>query len=206
MAIDISESTLTKTLEYLTDRAGNGDRLAVELLALFEVPALNLKVLTPIPNFNKRLFNAWQELVELQIGQMGENCWSYPVPFADIAENLSVSVETLIQHLETTDIHSLQLLTGRSTNYLVKSQQVGDLAFHSDPNSKSPKSSSDDPSDRASARVILKVGDRIRVNANRPQYKDQTGTIEQVISVSCKIKLDNGWIAFLPNHCLEKIT
>jgi hypothetical protein len=190
MAINISESTLRKTLEYLKIQASSGDRLAADLLTLF--PSSQSET---IPNFDQRLFAAWKELVDLQIG---ENCWSYPVPFADLAENLSISIETLIQHLETIQIDSLQLLSGRGTNYLIKSQQVGDLAFHSAPNFSKPTSTKP-------VQIIFKVGDRIRVNANRPQYINQTGIIDQVISVSCKVKLDNGWVAFLPNHCLEKL-
>ena len=71
--------------------------------------------------------------------------------------------------------------------------------------SKLSTKSSVETSAKTAGKIIFKVGDRIRVNANRPQYIDQTGTIEQIISVSCRIKLDNGWIAFLPNYCLEKI-
>lgn len=192
MAINISESTLRKTLEYLKIQACSGDHLAAELLTLFPSSSSQSE---PIPNFDQRLFAAWKELVDLQIG---ENCWSYPVPFADLAENLAISIENLIQHLETIQIDSLQLLSGRGANYLIKSQQVGDLAFHSAPNFSKPTSTK-------TKEIIFKVGDRIRVNANRPQYTDQTGVIDQVISVSCKVKLDNGWVAFLPNHCLEKL-
>ena len=194
MAINISESTLRKTLEYLKIQASSGDRLAAELLTLFPSSPQQSET---IPNFDQRLFAAWKELVDLQIG---ENCWSYPVPFADLAENLTISIETLIQHLEIIQIDSLQLLLGRGTNYLIKSQQVGDLAFHSVPNFSKPSSTG-----TIAKEVIFKVGDRIRVNGNRPQYTDQTGIIDQVISVSCKVKLDNGWVAFLPNHCLEKL-
>ena len=43
------------------------------------------------------------------------------------------------------------------------------------------------------------------VNANRQQYANHKGVVEQVISVSCRVKLDNGWTAFLPNHCLDHI-
>jgi len=211
MSINISESTFRKTLEYLTNQAGDGDRLAIELLALLQshTQSLNADNIEPIPNFDRRLFTAWKELAELQIGHIGENCWSFPVPFADLAENLSIPIENLIRYLETTEIDCLQLLAGRSTNYLIKSQQVGDLAFHSDPNfsklSTKLSTNTSVKTTKTDIKLILKVGDRIRVNANRPQYIDQTGTIEQVISVSCRVKLDNDWIAFLPNHCLEKI-
>jgi hypothetical protein len=193
MAITISETTFRKTVEYLTAHASNGDRPAAELLNLFQnyEPA-NLE---SIKDFDKQLFAAWKELVELQIG---ETCWSYSVSFDDLAENLCISVAKLIQHLEATQIDSLQLLAGRGTNYSVKSQQVGDLAFHSEPNFSKVSTS-------RVLEVIFKVGDRIRVNANRPQYINQMGVVDQVISVSCRIKLDNGWVAFLPNHCLEKI-
>ena len=51
----------------------------------------------------------------------------------------------------------------------------------------------------------FKVGDRVAVNANRQQYANHKGVVEQVISVSCRVKLDNGWTAFLPNHCLDHI-
>jgi len=194
MAITISESTFRKTLEYLTAHANNGDRPATELLNLLQVYSSPAN-LESIPDFDKRLFAAWKELVELQIG---ENCWSYSVSFDDLAENLGISVAKLIQHLETTQIDSLQLLAARGTNYTVKSLQVGDLAFHSDPNLSKVNTSK-------VLEVIFKVGDRIRVNANRPQYINQMGVVDQVISVSCRIKLDNGWVAFLPNHCLEKL-
>jgi hypothetical protein len=183
MAITISESTFRKTLKYLTALATNGDRTAAELLSLLPAhsPPANLE---SIPDFDKRLFAAWKELVELQVGK---NCWSYSVSFDDL------------QHLELTQIDSLQLLAGRGTNYVVKSQQVGDLAFHSEPNFSNIKTGK-------VLEVVFKVGDRIRVNANRQQYINQMGVVDQVISVSCRVKLDNGWIAFLPNHCLEKIT
>ncbi|WP_246828914.1 hypothetical protein [Synechococcus sp. PCC 7502] len=193
MAINISESTLTKILEYLTDQTSKGDRQAQQLLHLLPNPSSG-NLSSNISDFPKRLFAAWQELADLQVG---ENCWSYPVPFADLAENLGISIQTLIQYLETTPIDNLQLLAGRGENYLIKSQQVGDLAFHSAPKLSKPE--------KKAAEIIFKVGDRIRVNANRPQYTNQTGIVDQVISVSCRIKLDNGWVAFLPNHCLEKI-
>jgi len=194
MAITISESTFRKTLEYLTAHANSGDRPAAELLNLLQAfsPPANLEF---IPDFEKSLFAAWKELVELQIG---ESCWSYSVSFDDLAENLGISISRLIQHLEATQIDSLQLLAGRGTNYAVKSLQVGDLAFHSAPDASKLSSGK-------VLEVILKVGDRIRVNANRPQYINQMGVVDQVISVSCRVKLDNGWVAFLPNHCLEKI-
>ncbi|NJK60402.1 MAG: nitrile hydratase subunit beta [Oscillatoriales cyanobacterium SM2_1_8] len=51
----------------------------------------------------------------------------------------------------------------------------------------------------------FQVGDRVRVTAQRPQYANCTGVITQTISVSCRVKLDNGWQAFLPYHCLEKL-
>jgi len=194
MPITISESIFRQTVQYLTSQSNNGDRPAQELLKIWQSVLPNSEA---IPDFDRRLFTTWQELADLQIG---ENCWSYPVPIADIAENLSVSIENLIQHLETTQIQSLQLLPGRGINYIIKSNQIGDLAFHSAPNfSKSPTDL------LKGNETVFKVGDRIKVNGNRPQYANQTGTIEQVISVSCRIKFDNDWIAFLPNHCLEKI-
>jgi len=192
MAINISESTFRKTLEYLTNQAQNGDRLAEELLSLWQG-----LIYEPILDFDKRLFAAWKELTGLQVGN---SCWSYPISFVDLAQSLSIPIENFIQNLELTEIDSLQLLRGRGENYLIKFQEVGNLAFHSVPNFSKLMYMIQKPQVAS-----FKVGDRIRVNANRPQYTNQLGIVEQVISVSCRIKLDNGWIAFLPNHCLEKL-
>lgn len=193
MAINISASTFKKVLEYLHHQASVGDLQAEKLLKL-------LPSSEQAPDFIKKLFDAWQELADLQIGQSSENCWSYPVPLGDIAENLSISIETLIQYLESSEDRDLQLLPARGENYVVKSQQVGDLTFHSAP-SLTPKSSKPETG-KASPEVTFKVGDRILIK-NRPQYENQAGIVDQVLSVSCRIKLDNGWIAFLPNQCLE---
>lgn len=184
MAITISESTFQKICEYLATQAPKGDAIAQELLTLLPTPG----------TFPKQVFKAWQELTDLHIG---ENSWSYPVAFGELAEQMSMPIEQFVQYLEAHQIDGMQLLGGRGQSYKIRRQEVGDLTFHSAPNFTKPVPSSEV--------VSFAVGDRIRVNAKRPQYTNQTGTINQVISVSCRVQLDNGWVAFLPNHCLEKI-
>lgn len=86
-------------------------------------------------------------------------------------------------------------------------------------NAKAETQSSDLPSSEAALRSKsakretqttnprgdFQVGDRVRVSNERPQYGNLTGTVEQVISVSCRVQLDNGWSAFLPHQYLEKL-
>ncbi len=193
MAIAISESTFKKTLDYLTNQSSQGSVEAAELLILWQAYLLP-QDFAPIPDFSKILFVAWKDLADLQIG---ENCLSYPVPIADVAESMDMPIIKLIQHLETVEVHGLQLLPGRGINYLIRAQQVGDLTFHS--------ALDFELISNKIAKNPFKVGDRVRVNAVRAQYTNQVGVIDQIISVSCRIKFDNGWVAFLPNHCLEKI-
>jgi len=210
MAINISETLFERVLSYLQAKA-DSDRTAKDLLALMQGYVVDRhgeqsdrhleKSSEKLgeKQFGQRLFGAWKELADLHVG---ENCWSYPVDFADLAESLSLSTEKFVRHLEHVQLESMQLLVGRGQNYLIQNHQVGALTFHGEL-IKSVKSSAPKPNESP----IFKVGDRVRVNenANRPQYANHVGIIEQVISVSCKVKLDNGWTAFLPNQCLELI-
>jgi hypothetical protein len=188
MAINISETLFERILSYLQAQA-NSDRTAQDLLALMQGYAT-----IPEKEFGQRLFGVWKELADLHVG---ENCWSYPVEFADLAEALSLSVEKFVQYLNHVKIDAMQLLAGRGQNYMVDGHQVGALTFHGEL-VKSVKATKPKT-------VIFKVGDRVRVNANRPQYANHVGTVDQVISVSCRVKLDNGWTAFLPNQCLDLV-
>ncbi|MFM7885867.1 MAG: hypothetical protein ACKPCM_04065, partial [Pseudanabaena sp.] len=154
--------------------------------------------------FGQKLFDAWKELADLQVG---ENYWSYPVMFEDIAEIMGISVDLFVQYLANVQIGSLQLIQGRGYNYQVNGQQAASLTFHSAPTLKKAAipNFSDKKQDAVNKSKTFKVGDRVCVNANRQQYANHKGIVEQVISVSCRVKLDNGWTAFLPNHCLDHI-
>jgi hypothetical protein len=220
MSVNVSESLFEQILEYLRVRTEANDRVAQNLLKTLEnldpSKATN-SVTNPNsdrPNdlalqFGQKLFEAWKELADLQVG---ENYWSYPVMFEDIAEIMEISVDRFVQYLANIQIGSMQLIQGRGYNYKVNGQQAASLTFHSVPTLKKaaiPKFSDKRQEVAAESKTLnknFKVGDRVCVNANRQQYANHKGVVEQVISVSCRIKLDNGWTAFLPNHCLDHIT
>lgn len=216
MAVNVSESLFEQILEYLRARTEASDRVAQNLLKTLETlisssessrssaksygePPEDLA-----PQFGQKLFDAWKELADLQVG---ENYWSYPVMFEDLAEIMEISVDRFVQYLANVQIGSLQLIQGRGYNYQVNGQQAASLTFHSAPTLKKAAipSVSDKKQDAVAKNKTFKVGDRVCVNANRQQYANHKGIVEQVISVSCRVKLDNGWTAFLPNHCLDHI-
>ncbi len=217
MTVNVSESLFEQILEYLRVRTEASDRIAESLLR-------TLKTLTSsstadsghksnsdrddlASQFGQKLFDAWQELADLQVG---ENYWSYPVMFEDLAETMEISVDVFVQYLANVQIGSLQLMQGRGYNYQVNGQQAASLTFHSAPTlKKAAIPSINDKKQGVEHKPqgkSFKVGDRVAVNANRQQYANHKGVVEQVISVSCRVKLDNGWTAFLPNHCLDHIT
>ena len=228
MTVNVSESLFEQILEYLRVRTEASDRVAQKLLKTLETltsvngatgsAAANFTVnsgdrtndrsmdrLDDIASqFGQKLFDAWKELADLQVG---ENYWSYPVMFEDIAEIMEVSVDRFVQYLGSIQIGSLQLIQGRGYNYQVNGQQAASLTFHSAPTLKKaaiPKIA-ENKQEATPKNKGFKVGDRVCVNANRQQYANHKGVVEQVISVSCRVKLDNGWTAFLPNHCLDPI-
>ncbi|PZO37408.1 MAG: hypothetical protein DCF19_18930 [Pseudanabaena frigida] len=216
MAVNVSESLFEQILEYLRERTKASDPTAQNLLRTLETLTSSNDSSNSTPQsssnrpddlasqFGQKLFEAWKELADLQVG---ENYWSYPVMFEDLAETMEISVDVFVQHLANTQIGSLQLIQGRGYNYQVNGQQAASLTFHSAPTLKKaaiPKVS-DSKQESGSKSKTFKVGDRVCVNANRQQYANHKGIVEQVISVSCRVKLDNGWTAFLPNHCLDHI-
>jgi hypothetical protein len=216
MTVNISESLFEQILEYLRVRTTASDRVAKNLLTTLEkltssstnsavAKAAGDRIGDLASQFGQKLFEAWKELADLQVG---ENYWSYPVMFEDLAETMEISVDNFVQYLSSVNIGSLQLIQGRGYNYQVNGQQAASLTFHSAPTLKKaaiPNLSEKKGSEPKSASKSFKVGDRVCVNANRQQYANHTGVVEQVISVSCRVKLDNGWTAFLPNHCLDHI-
>ncbi|MFM7603045.1 MAG: hypothetical protein ACKO7R_17910 [Pseudanabaena sp.] len=218
MAVNVSESLFEQTLEYLRSRAEASDRVAENLLKALEnlIPSSTKSSVTKSNSdrdedlelqFGQKLFDAWKELADLQVG---ENYWSYPVMFEDLAEVMEISVDRFVQYLSNVQIGSLQLIQGRGYNYQVNGQQAASLTFHSAPTLKKAAipnvSDKKQGADHKSLSKTFKVGDLVVVNANRQQYANHKGVVEQVISVSCRVKLDNGWTAFLPNHCLDPIT
>ncbi|MCY7331664.1 MAG: hypothetical protein LH649_03185 [Pseudanabaena sp. CAN_BIN31] len=220
MTVNVSESLFEQVLEYLRARTEASDRIAQNLLKTLEtltsgstsvgsVARSNRdRIDDLVSQFGQKLFDAWKELADLQVG---ENYWSYPVMFEDLAEEMEISVDSFVQHLENIQIGSLQLIQGRGYNYQVNGQQAASLTFHSVPTLKKaaiPNLAGEKQGsgmDNKSPSKTFKVGDRVAVNANRQQYANHQGVVEQVISVSCRVKLDNGWTAFLPNHCLDHI-
>ena len=228
MTVNVSESLFEQILEYLRVRTEASDRVAQKLLKTLEtLRSANAPINSAATNssansgdhpndrsmdrlddiasqFGQKLFDAWKELADLQVG---ENYWSYPVMFEDIAEIMEVSVDRFVQYLGSIQIGSLQLIQGRGYNYQVNGQQAASLTFHSAPTLKKaaiPKVA-ENKQEATPKNKGFKVGDRVCVNANRQQYANHKGVVEQVISVSCRVKLDNGWTAFLPNHCLDHI-
>jgi hypothetical protein len=217
MTVNVSESLFEQILEYLRVRTEASDRIAENLLrtlkALTSSSAADSahksnsdRINDLAPQFGQKLFDAWKELADLQVG---ENYWSYPVMFEDLAESMEISVDIFVQYLANIQIGSLQLIQGRGYNYQVNGQQAASLTFHSAPTPKKAVIPSINDKKQGVEHKTLgktfKVGDRVAVNANRQQYANHKGVVEQVISVSCRVKLDNGWTAFLPNHCLDHI-
>jgi len=218
MTVNVSESLFGQILEYLRARTEASDRVAESLLKTLEI--LTSSSTASYVNksngdreadlqlqFGQKLFDAWKELADLQVG---ENYWSYPVMFEDLAEAMEISVDRFVQYLSNVQIGSLQLIQGRGYNYQVNGQQAASLTFHSAPTLKKAAipniTDKKQGADHKSLNKTFKVGDHVVVNANRQQYANHKGVVEQVISVSCRVKLDNGWTAFLPNHCLDHIT
>jgi len=214
MAVNISESLFEQVLEYLRVKTEAGDRVAKSLLKSLETVTTESVSVSAVakpnhdepipPQFGQMLFDTWNELADLQVG---ENCWSYPVMFEDLAETMEIAIDDFVRYVATVQIGSLQLIQGRGYNYQVNGQQAASLTFHSAPTLRKaaiPNLADKKPDPKAASRVF-KVGDRVCVNANRQQYANHMGVVEKVISVSCRVKLDNGWTAFLPNHCLDLI-
>ena len=220
MTVTVSESLFGQILEYLRARTESSDRIAENLLKTLETLTSSSTSVNSVSRsnsdrsddlasqFGQKLFDVWKELADLQVG---ENYWSYPVMFEDLAETMEISVDRFVQYLANVQIGSLQLIQGRGYNYQVNGQQAASLTFHSAPTLKKAAipnitdKKQDVGTDNKALSKNFKVGDRVCVNANRQQYADHKGTVEQVISVSCRVKLDNGWTAFLPNHCLDHI-
>ncbi|ELS32486.1 MULTISPECIES: hypothetical protein [Pseudanabaena] len=220
MTVNVSESLFEQILEYLRARTAASDRVAQNLLKTLEKMTSSSSSIDSAtksngdriedlaPQFGQKLFEAWKELADLQVG---ENYWSYPVMFEDLAETMEISVDLFVQYLANVQIGSLQLIQGRGYNYQVNGNAAASLTFHSAPTLK--KAAIPHLADKKQGMGIdnkplgktFKVGDRVAVNANRQQYANHKGVVEQVISVSCRVKLDNGWTAFLPNHCLDRI-
>ena len=217
MTVNVSESLFEQILEYLRARTEASDRLAESLLKKLETLTSSSTISSVTKSnsdrdtdlelqFGQKLFDAWKELADLQVG---ENYWSYPVMFEDLAEAMEISVDRFVQYLSNVQIGSLQLIQGRCYNYQVNGQQSASLTFHSAPTLKKAAipnvTDKKQGADHKSLSKTFKVGDLVVVNANRQQYANHKGVVEQVISVSCRVKLDNGWTAFLPNHCLDHI-
>lgn len=215
MAVNVSDSLFEQILAYLRTRTEASDRVAQNLLRTLETLTSNSstnsvtksasdRIEDLASQFGQKLFEAWKELADLQVG---ENYWSYPVMFEDLAETMEISVDRFVQYLANIQIGSLQLIQGRGYNYQVNGQQAASLTFHSAPTLKKAAipNLTDKKQESGSKNKAFKVGDRVCVNANRQQYANHKGVVEQVISVSCRVKLDNGWTAFLPNHCLDHI-
>ena len=216
MAINVSESLFEQILEYLRARTEASDRVAKNLLKTLETVTSNGtssssppksnsdRIDDPASQFGQKLFDAWQEIADLQDG---ENYWSYPVMFEDLAEIMEISIDIFVKYLANIQIGSLQLIQGRGYNYQINEQPAASLTFHSVPTLKKAAipNVAENKQELGAKNKTFKVGDRVCVNANRQQYANHKGVVEQVISVSCRVKLDNGWTAFLPNHCLDHL-
>jgi hypothetical protein len=230
MVVAISEALFKQVQTYLNNLSDRGDLQAKELLVQIhhEIDKVSGLTLAPDPTtevttlglskneFAKKLFDNWQELAQEEIG---ENFWSYPVLIRDIADAMEIEPETLAHYLNTFEVDRIQLIQTRGHNYTIGKQKAASLTFHpitrhSDRSHARPNQ----PEERLSRspnksengiliedETAFKVGDRVRVNGRRQQYANLCGTVSQVISVSCRIQLDNGWSAFLPNHCLDRI-
>ena len=216
MTVNVSESLFEQILEYLRVRTEASDHSAANLLKTLEsitnssasvdsgLKSNSDRAHEVASQFGQKLFDAWKELADLQVG---ENYWSYPVMFEDLAETMEVSIDHFVEYLANIQIGSLQLIQGRGYNYRVNEQQAASLTFHSAPTLKKAAipNVADKKQELNSKSKTFKIGDRVCVNANRQQYANHKGVVEQVISVSCRVKLDNGWTAFLPNHCLDHL-
>ncbi len=139
---------------------------------------------TPNPALAEALFQHWRLRAEAEVG---ESFWSYPIPLEDLAQDLGLTAPELRSHIARWGRDDCQVVDSRDS-------RSATVAFH-----PAPKRREVPPS-------TFQVGDRVRVTAQRPQYFNCTGVITQTISVSCRVQLDNGWQAFLPYHCLEKLT
>ncbi len=229
MVVAISEALFKQIQTYLDSLSDRGDRQAQELLVQIqqEVDNDESEVLSPATTthatslsltkvqFAQKLFDNWQEIAQEEIG---ENFWSYPVLIRDIADAMEMEPETLAHYLAIFDVDRIQLIQTRGHNYTIGKQKAASLTFH--PVTRSNERLHERP-DRRQERLshppksengiliedetAFKIGDRVRVNSLRPQYANLCGTVSQVISVSCRVQLDNGWSAFLPNHCLDRI-
>lgn len=229
MVVAISEALFKQIQTYLDSLSDRGDRKAQELLVQIQHEIDNAKSETFLQappdratppgltkaEFAQSLFDIWQELAQEEIG---ENFWSYPVLIRDIADAMEIEPEILADYLATFDIDRIQLIQTRGHNYTIGKQKAASLTFH--PVTRSNERLHERP-DRRQERLshppksengiliedetAFKIGDRVRVNSLRPQYANLCGTVSQVISVSCRVQLDNGWSAFLPNHCLDRI-
>lgn len=167
-----------------------------------------------VKNFGQRLFETWRSLA---VEEIGESFWSYPITIAALAAEMSVSLEQFTQYLDLSDLHtslpSLQVLKNRLPNSQALTFHPFNQPVKANPTSQkisTKKPSHSSTKDLAQSLEPVEppkfiVGDRVRINQQRPQYANHTGTVTQVISVSCRVALDNGWSAFLPHHCLEKI-
>jgi hypothetical protein len=222
MAIAISEELFKQIQVYLLSLSEHGDPHAQELLTEMQhqehvktdislQPPLSLPTALPKlsqAEFTQKLFNAWQELAQDEIG---ENFWSYPIAIDDIADAMAMETETLVHHLTDFEVDRIQLIQTRGHNYQIGKQKAASLTFHpiAHPHARESKPSRVPPKSENGVLIedetAFKVGDRVRVNNLRPQYANLSGTVSQVISVSCRVQLDNGWSAFLPNHCLDRI-
>jgi hypothetical protein len=221
MAIAISEELFKQIQIYLLTLSEQGDPHAQELLTEMRhqehaetaistrshAPQLASPKLSQ-SEFAQKLVNTWQELAEDEIG---ENFWSYPIPIGDIADAMEMEAETLVHYLTNFEVDRIQLIQARGHNYQIGKQKAASLTFHpiAHPHARESKPSKVPPKSENGILIedetAFKVGDRVRVNNLRPQYANLNGTVSQVISVSCRVQLDNGWSAFLPNHCLDRI-
>jgi hypothetical protein len=226
MVVAISEALFEQLQTYLGSLSDRGDRQAQELLvqiqqeidsdrteASAQVTAMHSTSLSLTKvEFAQKLFDNWQELAQEEIG---ENFWSYPVLIRDIADAMEMDPETLAHYLTTFDVDRIQLIQTRGHNYTIGKQKAASLTFHPASQIKQHHSQHQQRTPSAPSKsengiliedeTAFKVGDRVRVNSRRQQYANLCGPVSQVISVSCRVQLDNGWSAFLPNHCLDRI-
>jgi hypothetical protein len=232
MVVAISEALFKQIQTYLDSLSDQGDRQAQELLVQIQREIDNAEyakhvkpeALSPaLPDqsrslsltkaeFTKKLLDIWQELAQEEIG---ENFWSYPVLIRDIADEMDMEPETLVHYLTTFEVDRIQLIQTRGHNYTIGKQKAASLTFHpvTHPNERTNQRQEkvSRPLSKSENGILIedqtafKVGDRVRVNSHRQQYANLSGTVSQVISVSCRVQLDNGWSAFLPNHCLDRI-
>lgn len=228
MSIIINENLFQSLLNYLNGQVRQGDPQAQDLLTQlqacqtahaatnqtgFRDDSLDPDLPSiPMEKFAVDLFTAWKSLA---IDEVGENFWSYAIKIKDVADEMNMLPELLVQYLAIVKLDNLQLIQNRSSNYTVGKQKAASLTFHPSADSIISVGSGRLPASKAASKTAstkplpeqqFQVGDRVRVNENRPQYANHTGVVEQIISVSCRVKLDNGWSAFLPKSCLEKLS